>query len=132
MAGEGYSIIPISSDHQLAYGCNVLNLGGSRIISVHAPSARRIVAHPSFKGDVRVIDFSSITWATGGGRGELPRFGGPRSRRPRGVCVRVAAARPRRAAPEVASAGGPRLAGTRALCSAKAEARRRGRRLPLL
>ncbi|KAI8474870.1 MAG: hypothetical protein J3K34DRAFT_517740 [Monoraphidium minutum] len=61
MKGEGYTIIPISGAHQLQYACNVLNLGGSRIISVHAPSARQIVTHPAFKGDVRVIDFSSIT-----------------------------------------------------------------------
>ena len=61
MAGEGYSIIPIAHEHQLAYACNVLNLGGSRVISVHAPSARQIVSHPAFKGDVRVIDFSSVT-----------------------------------------------------------------------
>ncbi|KIZ04019.1 Amidinotransferase family protein [Monoraphidium neglectum] len=61
MAAEGYSIIPISAPHQLAYACNVLNLGRSRIVSVHAPSARQIINHPRFKGDVRVIDFSSIT-----------------------------------------------------------------------
>ena len=30
-------------------------------MSVHAPSARAIVKHEAFKGDVRVIDFSSIT-----------------------------------------------------------------------
>jgi hypothetical protein len=49
----------------------VLNLGRSRIVSVHAPSARQIINHPRFKGDVRVIDFSSITrWGEGGwGRG---------------------------------------------------------------
>jgi N-dimethylarginine dimethylaminohydrolase len=78
MAGEGYSIIPISGEHQLAYGCNVLNLGGSRIISVHAASARQIVKHPGFKGDVRVIDFSSITrWAPRGGvRARALRGGG--------------------------------------------------------
>lgn len=61
MRGEGYSIIPITGAHQLAYGCNVLNLGASRILSVHAASARQICKHPDFKGDVRVIDFSSIT-----------------------------------------------------------------------
>ena len=61
MSSEGYSIIPIPGAHQLQYACNVLNLGGSRIVSVHAPSARQIVQHPAFKGDVRVIDFSSIT-----------------------------------------------------------------------
>eukprot|EP00798_Chlamydomonas_sp_ICE-L_P013898 gene13898-19825_t len=58
---EGYNIIPISNAHQLAYGCNVLNLGDSRIISVHSPSARQIVKSPYFKGDIHVLDFSSIT-----------------------------------------------------------------------
>jgi len=61
MEGEGFSIIPIKHDHQLAYACNVLNLGNGRIISVHAPSARQIVKHSAFKGDVQVIDFSSVT-----------------------------------------------------------------------
>lgn len=37
------------------YGCNVLNLGSSRIISVNPASARRIVKDPHFKGDVQVI-----------------------------------------------------------------------------
>mmetsp|Transcript_8912 Transcript_8912/g.15445 ORF Transcript_8912/g.15445 Transcript_8912/m.15445 type:complete len:486 (+) Transcript_8912:82-1539(+) len=61
MRSEGFNIIPITTEHQLAYACNVLNLGNSRIISVHTPSARQIVKSPHFKGDVRVIDFSSIT-----------------------------------------------------------------------
>jgi N-dimethylarginine dimethylaminohydrolase len=52
--GEGYDIIPIKHEHQLAYACNVLNLGKGRIISVHAPSAREIVKHEAFKGDVQV------------------------------------------------------------------------------
>ena len=59
--GEGFQIIPVKHEDQLQYACNVLNLGNSRIISVHAGSARQMVKHPSFKGDVKVIDFSSIT-----------------------------------------------------------------------
>lgn len=46
---EGFHIIPIKNEHQLAYACNILNLGDSRIISVHAPSARQIVKSPYFK-----------------------------------------------------------------------------------
>ena len=42
MQEEGYHIIPISGEHQLQYGCNVLNLGDGRIISVHGPSARQV------------------------------------------------------------------------------------------
>lgn len=36
------------------YGCNVLNLGGSRIISVNPASARQIVKDPHFTGDIQV------------------------------------------------------------------------------
>jgi N-dimethylarginine dimethylaminohydrolase len=49
MRGEGYNIIPITAEHQLAYACNVLNLGGSRIISVHRPSARQIARSQYFR-----------------------------------------------------------------------------------
>ena len=43
------------------YGCNVLNLGNSRIISVHAHTARQIVRDKHFRGDVQIIDFTPIT-----------------------------------------------------------------------
>ena len=43
------------------YGCNVLNLGNSRIISVHAHTARQIVRDSHFRGDVQIIDFTPIT-----------------------------------------------------------------------
>lgn len=36
------------------YGCNVLNLGNGRIISVHAGTARQIVRCKDFKGEVQV------------------------------------------------------------------------------
>lgn len=42
MEAEGYSIVRVTGEHQLQYACNVLNLGDSRIISVHAPSARQV------------------------------------------------------------------------------------------
>ncbi len=60
VTGEGFSIIPISNDHQLAYACNVLNLGDSRIVSVHAPSARQIVRDPRFTGDVQVGNIKPV------------------------------------------------------------------------
>jgi arginine deiminase len=47
--GEGYEIIPIKHQDQLEYACNVLNLGNSRIISVHPGSARQVVKYPGFK-----------------------------------------------------------------------------------
>ena len=43
------------------YGCNILNLGNSRIISVHAETARQIVRFPGFSGDVQTIAFDAIT-----------------------------------------------------------------------
>lgn len=52
---------PLSPPTPQLYGCNVLNLGNSKIVSVHAGTARAIVRHPAFKGDVQVIDFGSIT-----------------------------------------------------------------------
>jgi len=58
---EGYTIIPISGEDQLAYGCNVLNLGKGKIISVHPGTARQIVRCPEFTGDVQVVEYGSIT-----------------------------------------------------------------------
>ena len=89
MKDNGYHIIPINPKHQLVscrwwgchcgprratggknraplpslqeYGCNVLNLGNERIISVHMETARQIVQSPHFHGDVQCIDYSPIT-----------------------------------------------------------------------
>lgn len=61
MQDNGYHIVPIDPKHQLEYGCNVLNLGDERIISVHMETARQLVQSPYFNGDVKVIDFSPIT-----------------------------------------------------------------------
>ncbi len=43
------------------YGCNVLNLGNSKVLSVHANTARQIVRCPHFHGDVQVVNFTPIT-----------------------------------------------------------------------
>lgn len=61
MRDNGYHIIPIKPHHQLEYGCNILNLGNERIISVHMETARQIVQSPHFYGDVQCIDYSPIT-----------------------------------------------------------------------
>ncbi|KAK9829371.1 hypothetical protein WJX72_005446 [[Myrmecia] bisecta] len=61
MRENGYHIIPVKAADQLVYACNVLNLGDSRIISVHPPTARQIVRDPHFHGDVQCIDFAPIT-----------------------------------------------------------------------
>ena len=45
-------------------GCNCLNLGGERIISVHMETARQIVQSPHFFGDVQYIDYR---WGGAGG-----------------------------------------------------------------
>ena len=61
MTENGFHIIPIDAKHQLEYGCNVLNLGDKRIISVHMETARQIAKSPHFTGDVQCIDYSPIT-----------------------------------------------------------------------
>ena len=61
MRARGFHIIPVPGVDQLAYGCNCLNLGGGKVISVHAGTARAIVRDPRFRGDVQVIDFGPIT-----------------------------------------------------------------------
>lgn len=58
---RGFHIIPVPGPDQLAYGCNCLNLGGGKIIAVHSGTARSIVRHPAFRGDVQVVDFGPIT-----------------------------------------------------------------------
>ena len=51
---KGFNIIPVSSEHQLQYACNVLNLGNGRIISVDASSSREVVRSPHFHGTIQV------------------------------------------------------------------------------
>jgi arginine deiminase len=58
---NGYKVISVSGAQQLAYGCNVLNLGHSNIIAVHEETARAIAQSPDFRGRVRSLDFSAIT-----------------------------------------------------------------------
>uniref|UniRef100_A0A7S0ZC49 Arginine deiminase n=2 Tax=Timspurckia oligopyrenoides TaxID=708627 RepID=A0A7S0ZC49_9RHOD len=58
---EGYNIIPISGEDQLKYGCNVVNLGEGRIISVHKKTARDISKSEYFSGSIQYLNFSSVT-----------------------------------------------------------------------
>jgi len=58
---QGYSIIPISKQGQLEYGCNFLNLGDSNIITVHRETARLLARDPHLKGNVELIEYRSIT-----------------------------------------------------------------------
>ncbi|KAK9805881.1 hypothetical protein WJX73_000501 [Symbiochloris irregularis] len=61
MRDNGFHIIEIDGADQLLYGCNVLNLGDGKVISVHSGTARQIVRDPHFHGDVQVVDFTPIT-----------------------------------------------------------------------
>ena len=58
---EGYHIIPISGQDQLRYGCNVLNLGQSTILSVHEGTARQIARSEHYDGDVFFVEYDAIT-----------------------------------------------------------------------
>lgn len=55
------SAVELLAAHSQKYGCNILNLGNSRIISVHPETARQIVRFPGFSGDVQTIAFDAIT-----------------------------------------------------------------------
>eukprot|EP00899_Mesostigma_viride_P029157 jgi/Mesvir1/9426/Mv02169-RA.1 len=61
MRDNGYNIIPIPPQFQLEYGCNVLNMGNSNIISCHKESARLIARSPHFHGNVEFLHFRAIT-----------------------------------------------------------------------
>ena len=53
--------LPVCPRAAQEYGCNILNLGNERVISVHMETARQIVQSPYFTGDVQCIDYSPIT-----------------------------------------------------------------------
>ena len=61
LTANGFHIEPISREHQLQYGCNVLNLGDSTLLSCHAPTARQIVRCPHFHGSVQLVEFEAIS-----------------------------------------------------------------------
>lgn len=66
LLSRGFTIIPVTAEEQLEYGCNVLNLGNGRLISTEAESARRIAMHPAFTGTVEYLNFSAVTAMYGG------------------------------------------------------------------
>eukprot|EP00768_Dysnectes_brevis_P002499 gnl/Dysnectes_brevis/1876_a2156_1864.p1 GENE.gnl/Dysnectes_brevis/1876_a2156_1864~~gnl/Dysnectes_brevis/1876_a2156_1864.p1 ORF type:complete len:566 (+),score=248.86 gnl/Dysnectes_brevis/1876_a2156_1864:109-1806(+) len=61
LRSNGFDLIPLPGDFQLAYGCNMLNLGNSNVLTVHSASAELIRAHPKFKGTVTYLPFRGIT-----------------------------------------------------------------------
>jgi len=58
---NGFKIIPVTSEEQLQYACNVVNLGDSCILSCHAPTARKICRSPHFSGTMEYVEYSAIT-----------------------------------------------------------------------
>lgn len=66
MRERGFNIIRVSGNEQLNYGCNVLNMGAGRIISIEKETARRIACSPHFQGTVEFLDFSAVTCMYGG------------------------------------------------------------------
>lgn len=66
LLSRGFTIIPVTAEEQLEYGCNILNLGNGRLISTEAESARRIATHPAFTGNVEFLNFSAVTAMYGG------------------------------------------------------------------
>lgn len=66
MQEKGFKIIPVTDDEQLRYGCNVLNLGHGRIVSIERNVGRRIATSEHFDGTVQLIDFSGVTCMYGG------------------------------------------------------------------
>lgn len=58
---QGYSIIPVTNEHQLRYGCNCLNLGNGNILSVDPATSKHLARSPLFKGRIVNLDFKNMT-----------------------------------------------------------------------
>eukprot|EP01119_Soliformovum_irregulare_P002721 TRINITY_DN1297_c0_g1_i1.p1 TRINITY_DN1297_c0_g1~~TRINITY_DN1297_c0_g1_i1.p1 ORF type:complete len:907 (-),score=155.10 TRINITY_DN1297_c0_g1_i1:52-2682(-) len=58
---EGWSVIPVTEEHQAQYGCNGLNLGNGKIISVDKSTAKHLARSDKFHGKIINIDFSNMT-----------------------------------------------------------------------
>ena len=59
--GEGYHVITLTNDMQIAYGCNGLNLGNNTLVTVDRMTAKFIARTPGFSGKIKVVDFSNNT-----------------------------------------------------------------------
>lgn len=66
LTSNGFTIILVTAQEQLEYGCNVLNLGSGRLISSESKSARRIATHAAFTGNVEFLEFGAVTAMYGG------------------------------------------------------------------
>jgi arginine deiminase len=61
LRSEGYHVVPVSREHSLAYGCNILNLGDSNVLCCHPETARQLVRCPAFHGRVQLVEFADVT-----------------------------------------------------------------------
>lgn len=66
LSGEGFDIVEVSSEEQLRYGCNVLNMGLGDVICTDRDSGRRIAESDEFKGTIEYLDFSAVSSMYGG------------------------------------------------------------------
>jgi len=58
---QGYTVITLSNDMQIAYGCNGLNLGNNTLITVDRTTAKFIARTRKFQGKIIVVDFTNNT-----------------------------------------------------------------------
>ena len=57
----GWTVISVTNDMQIAYGCNGLNLGNNTLITVDKNTAKFIARTQLFQGKIIVVDFSNNT-----------------------------------------------------------------------
>lgn len=58
---QGYTVITLTNDMQIAYGCNGLNLGNNTLITVDRTTAKFIARSHKFQGKIIVVDFTNNT-----------------------------------------------------------------------
>jgi arginine deiminase len=57
----GWTVISVTNDMQIAYGCNGLNLGNNTLITVDRNTAKFIARTQLYQGKIIVVDFSNNT-----------------------------------------------------------------------
>jgi hypothetical protein len=58
---QGYTVITLTNEMQIAYGCNGLNLGNNTLITVDRMTAKFIARSNQFRGKIICVDFSNNT-----------------------------------------------------------------------
>lgn len=61
LQSEGFSIIRVTNQHQLNYGCNCLNLGNGNILSVDPATSKHLARNPLFQGRIVNLGFKNMT-----------------------------------------------------------------------